>query len=235
MKSINTKPCTHPGCPRKCHSRGLCITHYVAARRAGTLCTLQRRPRVSPPGLVSGTTEHSKWWKAHNRERYLQHKKEENARRAMRRRAAPDFVDRGVIAAGRREVVRRLYRRGLTTAPAVAEAAGLSVPCVTRIMGTLGLRGTGRDNRYTPSAQKQFLRRAMATPKWVDQEAILAVYTECRRRRAAGEEVEVDHIVPIVGESVCGLHVPWNLQIIPSASNNVKRNRELPAHIAALI
>ena len=34
----------------------------------------------------------------------------------------------------------------------------------------------------------------------------------------------VDHIWPIKGENFCGLHVPWNLQIMTSEENTVKYN-----------
>lgn len=58
-----------------------------------------------------------------------------------------------------------------------------------------------------------------ATPPWVDSREVLAVYEEAKRRG-----MTVDHIIPIQHPLVCGLHVPWNLQLLTLAENSAKQN-----------
>ena len=63
---------------------------------------------------------------------------------------------------------------------------------------------------------------ANAMPRWLSgaqRAAIRAIYA------AAPAGHEVDHVIPLRGKTVCGLHVPWNLQIIPMLENRTKGNR----------
>lgn len=76
------------------------------------------------------------------------------------------------------------------------------------------------------------LTKRMATPKWLTDEQrkeIYKIYSDCRAiSELLNEKFHVDHIVPIRGKIVCGLHVPWNLQIIPAKINASKNNLYWP-------
>lgn len=82
-------------------------------------------------------------------------------------------------------------------------------------------------DRYGCSAARR-ARERRAMPAWADRKAISTIYREARRRRAAGEDIHVDHEIPLAGKLVCGLHVHQNLQII-AASTNIKKSNKFGA------
>lgn len=68
-----------------------------------------------------------------------------------------------------------------------------------------------------------------ATPPWLNHKMeleIRRIYAMASRMsKRDGIEYHVDHIVPLQGANASGLHVPWNLQIIPALDNIVKKNK----------
>jgi hypothetical protein len=74
----------------------------------------------------------------------------------------------------------------------------------------------GKKRAATRNGNAAKLKR---TPPWADQAAIIAIYQEAASRRANGEDVHVDHVLPLCGRLVSGLHVAANLRIIPAREN----------------
>ena len=72
-------------------------------------------------------------------------------------------------------------------------------------------------------------KHRLATPKWLTREQkgqIRELYKiAITMTKTTGEQYVVDHIVPLRSEFVGGLHVPWNLRVIPRQENLLKSNK----------
>lgn len=67
-----------------------------------------------------------------------------------------------------------------------------------------------------------------AKPKWLTGSQKAHIKRTYRLAQIISEETNkkyhVDHIIPLRGDNICGLHVPWNLRVIPAESNLQKGN-----------
>ena len=83
--------------------------------------------------------------------------------------------------------------------------------------------------KLTSYAVKRKASRIAATPVWLTGEHIaqmeLVYATAQAMTEALKEPYEVDHEIPLNSPYVCGLHVPWNLQILPQQTNRIKSNK----------
>ena len=83
------------------------------------------------------------------------------------------------------------------------------------------LKATSAAHSRTRQAKKR-----MACPDWVKMDEIKNIYLVRQDiSDATGVEYHVDHYYPLQGKTICGLHVPWNLQVIPARENIAKGNK----------
>lgn len=79
------------------------------------------------------------------------------------------------------------------------------------------------------SCARRYASKRNRTPNWLNDDqraAIREIYRSCKDvSRLTGKKHHVDHVVPLVGKTVCGLHVPWNLQILTEHENCTKSRK----------
>lgn len=86
-----------------------------------------------------------------------------------------------------------------------------------------GMSGTLEYSRFCNT--KRRAEKLKRTPEWLtdeDWEKIRNIYKDCP------ENYDVDHIIPLQGKLVSGLHVPDNLKAIPKSENRKKHNSFIP-------
>jgi hypothetical protein len=83
---------------------------------------------------------------------------------------------------------------------------------------------------YSAYAAKRRALELKATPNWANLAAIEIEYKlSAWCSSVMGQQYHVDHIIPLKGKNVCGLHVESNLQVIPARVNQSKHNKFVAA------
>jgi hypothetical protein len=82
---------------------------------------------------------------------------------------------------------------------------------------------TANPGKAKASWSKSRAARKRRVPKWANNDAIAAVYDQ------SSDGHHVDHIVPLQGKNVSGLHVAANLRVVPAHENSSKYNKYEPA------
>jgi hypothetical protein len=82
------------------------------------------------------------------------------------------------------------------------------------------------------SVRRRQAAKMLRTPKWLTKNDIWmmqeAYHLARLRAKIFGFSWHVDHIIPLQGATVSGLHVPYNLQVIPAKQNLAKANKVNP-------
>ena len=88
-------------------------------------------------------------------------------------------------------------------------------------------RHPGKKNAKTA---KRRAAKLQATPNLLNKEQLKEIesfYIKAKEmEKETGIKYHVDHIIPLNGKTVSGLHVPWNLQIL-EASENIRKSNKL--------
>ena len=147
-------------------------------------------------------------WQASNREKCREYTKKWRERNPEKRAA---YLNRPDIKAKMKEVARKWAQDN---------------------PDRRGLWAKKNPERRRAISGRRYAKKKLALVPWADQQKIAAIYAESERlTRETGIPHEVDHIYPIQGKTVTGLHHEDNLRVVPRHVNRAKGNR-LPEEAA---
>lgn len=109
-----------------------------------------------------------------------------------------------------------------------------ALPESDKVKARLALKQWKTENpaKIAANCRNRQARKLQACPPWLtkEQRAEISEFYKAAEslRKVFGVNFHVDHIVPLKGASVCGLHVPWNLQLLSATDNVNKSNNDWP-------
>lgn len=203
--------CSIEFCDKPHSKRGYCNAHFLRWKRNGDPLAGRRTPGSNHCGKGQCPAAKKVWGHIH----YLNNSQiyKDNAQR-WREENSEAYEARNAEYFSRDDVKRRMRettRKWAATNPRRKREMDLEFKAKNPA------KVTSYKARYRAA-------RRQATPPWLNEAQISqieSVYEEARRlSQETGVPYEVDHIVPLAGKVVSGLHVPWNLRAIPKVENN---------------
>ena len=205
--------CSIPDCGGRVTKRGLCNKHYLRIKRYGRATLLHPQKNRDVRNNCMGECRGAKRLRAHLD--YLATQEKVKARGAKWRIDNKDryqaskrrYLDDPDVQVKARERTMAWVRKNPDRKRAMDKAFNEANPSLVR--------------SYKAARRARVIQ---ATPAWLTEEhwlQIRSVYAEAERlTQETGIAHDVDHIVPLRGKTVCGLHVPWNLRTLPKTANN---------------
>lgn len=209
-KPIWPKVCTIEGCDKKVMAKGWCSTHYQRWRFHGDPNHEPQKQEKPLTCTVEGC-ESEYLQNGYCRAHYMRWYRHGDPTAGN---ASPRFSGKE----GRKEYRRLHYKQNRES---YIEKAKNQPKEKAREYRRKYAKNNPAKVRAKVIARKRNLKEA--TPGWLTDaqwREMNAKYMEARKvTQETGVPHDVDHIVPLKGKTVCGLHVPWNLRVLEASVN----------------
>lgn len=206
----NPKVCSLEECGKPIYGRDLCNMHYQRLRRHGD--PLVTRWRVEPNNCgkdkcPAAAILYQHMYNIKNSEiRSKKNKEWRNANTEYYKQSKESYLSREDV----KIIARERARQWAASNPERVRQKQLE-------------HRINNAELYRSQKARGRARKKQAMPSWLTPDHISqinAVYAKAKSlEEKTGIPHHVDHIVPLAGRIVCGLHVPWNLRAIPAVEN----------------